>query len=119
MKARGIPFTEENKSEVEMLYEIMSCNPLEIYETIFKLLNQIQAQSNSAQSHVNADKILEYINSNFTRELSLNFLADKFNISVSYLSKLIKKHCGVGFANYIAGPVSYTHLSILYLFIFF
>lgn len=103
MKARGIPFTEENKNEVEMLYEIMSFDPLEIYETIFKLLERIQAQGSIAQSHVSADKILEYINANFTDELSLNFLADKFNISVSYLSKLIKKHCGVGFANYIAG----------------
>lgn len=102
MKARGIPFTEENKSEVEMLYEIMACNPLEIYETIFKLLHQIEGQSETADTQVNAEKILEFINTNYTQELSLNYLADKFNISASYLSKLIKKHCGVGFANYIA-----------------
>lgn len=103
MKARGIPFTEENKSELEMLYEIMACNPLEIYETIFQLLRRIEGQSDAVETHVNPEKILEYINSNYTDELSLNFLADKFNISPSYLSKLIKKHCGVGFANYIAG----------------
>lgn len=102
MKSLRIPFTDESKSEVEMLYEIMACEPLEIYETIFRLLKRVEAKNTAAETHIMPEKILEYINEHYTDELSLNFLADKFNISPSYLSKIIKKRCGVGFAGYIA-----------------
>ena len=102
MKARKIPFSEENKSEVEMLYEIMACKPLEIYETIFRLLKRIREQAEMTETHVTPEKILEYINLHYAEELSLTYLSDKFNISSSYLSKIIKKHCDVGFAGYIA-----------------
>ena len=45
--------------------------------------------------------ILEYIELNYNKELSLNGLADAFFLSPSYLSKYLKKRLGMNFVDYL------------------
>lgn len=45
--------------------------------------------------------ITEYINSNIYNDLSLNYIADTFNISPQYLSRIFKEEIGVNYIDYI------------------
>ena len=48
------------------------------------------------------NEILSYINEHYTEDIYLEGLAGQFDISPSYLSKLIKEHCGMTFVSYLA-----------------
>ncbi|MEH7480018.1 response regulator [Neobacillus drentensis] len=45
--------------------------------------------------------IIDYINSHFTEEILLTTLAQKFNMSIGYLSVLIKKETGTTYTEYV------------------
>lgn len=45
--------------------------------------------------------ILEFINKNFTRKISLQEIAEKEKYSTTYLSKFIKKNLGISFYDYL------------------
>ena len=47
------------------------------------------------------EEILSYIQANYEKPLNLQVLADKFFLSVPYLSKYIKHHLGMGFLEYM------------------
>ena len=48
--------------------------------------------------------IVAFLDSNYgDQDLSLAMVADKFNISVPYLSSLFKTSAGVNFSNYVEG----------------
>lgn len=46
--------------------------------------------------------IVGYLQKNYSRELTLSEVAEKFNLNGSYLSRLFKKEMGIGFSNYLA-----------------
>lgn len=46
-------------------------------------------------------KVSEYISENYSTDLKLNILAEKFAISESYLSRKFKELCGIGLNEYI------------------
>ena len=49
-----------------------------------------------------ADRVIEYIDSKYTdSSINLDAVADKFNISVSYLSSILKKEKGINFSKYL------------------
>jgi two-component system response regulator YesN len=52
-------------------------------------------------SNEQVKKIIDYIDDNFTEDISLNFLSKKFCISTGYLSILIKKEIGRTYTDYI------------------
>ena len=47
------------------------------------------------------DKIVEYIENNYMNDLSVGYLADKFNITPEYLSTYFKKNSGLNLSIYI------------------
>lgn len=47
------------------------------------------------------DEIVQYMDSHYYDELSLEMVGGKFGLSVSYLSKLFKKHTNVNFVDYL------------------
>lgn len=53
-------------------------------------------------SNSKINSILEYINDNCQTEVSLNVVADVFDMSPSYLSTAFKKHVGKNFSDYVA-----------------
>lgn len=52
-------------------------------------------------SNEQVKKILGYIDENFTGDISLSFLSKKFNMSLGYLSALIKRETGKTYTDYI------------------
>jgi Response regulator containing CheY-like receiver domain and AraC-type DNA-binding domain len=47
-------------------------------------------------------RVVEEINQCYKEEISLGFLAEKYNLSIGYLSSLIKKELGQSFSEYIS-----------------
>lgn len=45
---------------------------------------------------------LHYINTNFIKNISLSEIAQKLNISPSYLSEIFSKNCGMSFSKYVS-----------------
>lgn len=63
--------------------------------------DDIRLESRAGSEDGRLSEILEYIELNYNKELSLNKLADTFFLSVSYLSKYLKKKLGMNFVDYL------------------
>jgi len=87
--------------------EFLSQNPQ--YEDMIRSLLSIFliSQSRSATTHNNdrhspfIERIINYINENYSENISLDSLSDKFSISKNYLSKLFKSKTGFGINEYL------------------
>lgn len=68
-------------------------------------LNRLILEKRSSRSKNEAfPKILDYIHDNYKRsDLSLNLIAEKFDFSVSYLSRLFKEQMECNFLEYLIG----------------
>ncbi|MCI8622423.1 MAG: response regulator [Provencibacterium sp.] len=64
-------------------------------------LRQMQAPSFPACGNENFQKLLEYVAKNFSDEIYLRDLADRFYLNETYCSVLFKKHTGKNFSDYI------------------
>lgn len=53
------------------------------------------------RGRINVKEIREYVDGNFTQNMTLDETAEKFFVSREYLSKLFKKETGMGFQNYV------------------
>ena len=75
----------------------------DINELRMRFHNVIKILFSSASSPSNrvSEKIKEYINENYQKELSLQFLSDVFRLSPAYLSTLFKNSHGIGVVDYI------------------
>ena len=69
-----------------------------ILEDIVNLNNVVSADSIVGSVH----KAIKYIDDNYSEELSLNTIADKYNVEHSYFSKVFRQETGVNLMSYIA-----------------
>lgn len=58
-------------------------------------------QDTASVSEINMSELTAYIQENYTQDISLDQLAEKYNISTSYLSKHIKNYLGKNYIDYI------------------
>jgi len=70
---------------------------LNICRYVIGQLNKETAEKNST-----AEWIIDYLDKNYDKPISLGVLADKLAMSPSYLSALIKNYLGIGFVEYIS-----------------
>lgn len=75
------------------------CDVLECLVKNFSVWNMPYGQEGSQEGRL--EKILSYIQANYEKPLNLQVLAERFFLSVSYLSKYIKNHLGMGFFEYL------------------
>jgi two-component system response regulator YesN len=69
-----------------------------------ELIRLIQEKRSSRSKNEAFPKILDYIHTNYKRaDLSLNLIAEKFDFSVSYLSRLFKEQMECNFLEYLIG----------------
>jgi AraC-like DNA-binding protein len=78
--------------------EMLSINDLNNY--VIKLVNRIMC-INKCGNKLDISQITEYINEHFKEDIYLEKLAEKFNTSDKYLSKLFKDSLGTGFHDYL------------------
>lgn len=74
----------------------------DIYAYILQLLSLIEVHRNTLDSRQSGDEIIEYIKENFSdTSISLESLADQFNLTSGYISQLVKKNIGTNFRDYL------------------
>lgn len=75
-----------------------------LYELISVFVIEYTEDSNTSDRQNNLNRlfeILDYMNINYKERLSLNSVAEKYFLSVPYLSKIFKKYIGINFSDYI------------------
>ena len=73
-----------------------------IKEEIFFRLNSLSAGTKETRNANNINNIVLYINNNYNKELSLDLIADIFNMKPKLISKQFKEKVGIGFSEYLA-----------------
>ena len=71
-------------------------------EYIIKLLKKATAYSKLSATKLDMDGIVAYIDAHFDEDIFLETIAEKFNTTSKYLSKMLKQKLGVGFSEYLA-----------------
>ncbi|WP_199615842.1 response regulator transcription factor [Paenibacillus alkalitolerans] len=97
-------------SSTDTNYEIEYLNYDQIFrqyrsfDELFEKLKAIFRQQTGEELHISnemAKKIIEYIDSSFTEDIMLVDVAKKFNITVGYVSALMKKETGKTYMEYV------------------
>lgn len=81
-----------------------SSNRKQARERIFEVFRMIMSSMNSRnekQDHTVAVQMLDHIHKHFNEDISLSHIAEQFNLSLSYISLLFKKHTGENFKEYL------------------
>jgi two-component system response regulator YesN len=97
------------RSEIEFVeLEHLSYDQLVRYyctiEGLFNRLHSLFEQTNDKEVHISnnqAQKVIEFIDEHYTEDILFSELAKKFNLSIGYLSMLIKKETGKTYSEYI------------------
>lgn len=94
----------ENSLSMGMLLELVELTSVyEIEVWCKKNVDYIIEQVEKCPSK-NSDiisKVLEYINRNFNKDITLESVANEVGLSSQYLSKIFKEKCGINFIDYI------------------
>ncbi|WP_273327915.1 helix-turn-helix transcriptional regulator [Vallitalea guaymasensis] len=94
------------KEDIKYAYlELKMCNTKQqlgnkIKEIFMETLECIK-KNNVIEEFKHIDNIIDYINLNFHKDLSLTDLAEKFNLSAGYVGIIFKKSQGINFKDYI------------------
>ncbi len=100
VRLKGVPY-KANAIDSQIINDILSLPESHIKEEIYKLLEFAQSGM-STRSSVEADKVIEYINSNYQNsQISLNTIATYFGCGMSTISEVVKNSVGVGFHEYV------------------
>lgn len=85
--------------------------PFQIHSTYFRITellssfyhenDELKSRYSQGQRTGSIDRAIRHIEKNFKEELNLEELAEKFNYSSSYLSKLFKTELGINFYEYL------------------
>ena len=82
--------------ESEDIYEVQSCIESYFKECLEKVICLSEEKGRSC-----IREILDYINSHYDRDISLQWMADRFGLNPSYFSRFFKKETGESFIGYL------------------
>ena len=80
-------------------------DPQSLYQSMLKSINEfcvwiLHQQEN--QQHDYVKQIADYVDANFsTPELSLDMIAEKFNLSIYMVSRMLKEYWNIGYKEYL------------------
>lgn len=101
---------EKTESEIfpegSILYlELKSCRDnMELCNKIMYIFNEISnrvQKEHKERANNTYTEIMNFINRHYTEDISLQDIANNFDISVTYAGKLISSHLNIGFKSYI------------------
>ena len=78
-----------------------SCADMPMRDILPRLSRAVQPQVYSQKSPDKLDAVLEYVNDHYAANISLEDIAQKFNLTPNYLSTLFKRRFGVKFTDYL------------------
>lgn len=76
----------------------------ESFKIIMNYLNEIFKTNHdniNNELDIRLEKIIDFINMHYSEDISLDFLADKFNLSSGYISSIFKKYKDVSLVKYV------------------
>ncbi|MDD3336460.1 MAG: AraC family transcriptional regulator [Eubacteriales bacterium] len=85
---------------------VMRPDDMYAYLTLFYRKVAEKMSVNTERSHVIIEQIVQHLNENFSQDLCLSNVSEKYDISVSSLTRLCKEYTGETFQNYL------THIRI-------
>lgn len=92
--------TFEEKTDENILEDIMNNSDEAVRRYLLSITeNIIKVETPSGK--VRVAEIADYIKEHFSEELYLDGLAQKFNVTPKYLSKMLKEHLGISFKMYM------------------
>lgn len=107
----GIKDKEENEYIQSIYKNITRLNKIIDYldvKILIKTLDNIITEIIKINNDISTDSIIgavhrsiKYIDDNYSEELSLNVIADKYNVENSYFSKIFRQETGVNLTSYI------------------
>lgn len=103
MRMKNIQYDPENSGDFHIITEIIKQPIPDVHEKILKYIGIISNHTGTTSSKVDIRSVISYMEEHYNEELSLEALADNFNTTPKYLSKLIKDKLGVNFVDYLAG----------------
>ena len=78
-----------------------TCADTAMRDLLPRLSKAVQPQVYSQKSPDKLDAVLEYVNDHYAANISLEDIAQKFNLTPNYLSTLFKRKFGVKFTDYL------------------
>lgn len=90
----------QTKTEYEILDELLMRSETEILTYFIELISNV-TNIEGISGKASAAAIVEYIQENYNEELYLDSLAERFNTTPKYLSKMLKQHLGISFKTYL------------------
>lgn len=97
--------TKENNQHLNIL---INGYLYEIYYLLTELIDsRYKKEMTSDQNYINLQEMLDYIDTNYSEDLTLKSLAKQFNYSVSYITKTFKKFSNTTFKEYL------THVRLI------
>lgn len=102
MRTKNLEYDSDNIGDLALIQGIISSNRPECSSSIFKLINDICEHMEGNSTPADIKEIIEYINNNYHKDLSRDYIAEKFNINSKALSTMIKQELGTTFIDYLA-----------------
>lgn len=103
MHSKHIPYnTHQDKSEADIIVHALRMPMDKLEEYLSELFASIEAHFQTYNSKLDMAEVIEYISHNYSSDLSLNSLAEKFQTNSSYISRRIKQYLDMTFSNYLA-----------------
>ena len=93
---------EHSKENSETESILAFSKVLEILVETNKIITQVlTADEGNIIRNSNVDDILKYLNSNYTKDISITDVANQFNLDRSYISRLFKAQTGMSMWDYV------------------
>ena len=106
--------TKETGLEISQIYtnEEIPYNMMQKYETVMDIKEWIMGLYEKLISILGkmkigdkyceiTKKVIEYVNKNFKKDISLSEIAEFSGVTNSYISRVFKEDCGIGFVEYL------------------
>lgn len=99
MRAKKIEYDPDEKGDMALIGEFISSNPSQTQKNLYEFIEILRKYSDYKK--IDPQAVISYIQEHYTENIYLETLAEKFNTSASYLSRLIKKETSFTFSEYL------------------
>ena len=102
LATKGIQYSTDDKSDLELISEIILCSPEEINNFMINMIEKA-THNNIYKGKIEIEDIIKYINEHYCEcTLCLDEIAKNFNVTPKHLSKKIKSSLGVNFSDFLS-----------------
>ncbi len=102
MDSKNIAYEQEGKPSPSDISSLLSLSLVELHDIISSLLDIFEKYADSFQNKLDIVSITAYIEENYNADIYLESIAQLFNTTPNYVSKLIKAKLGMNFVDYLA-----------------